>query len=96
MNRVEKIANIIHKGVYEKEMSEEYPVRNLHIVAIAKMINEDYKEAIRKSVTKYIALSLERSLSDHGITQCTIKMDIDACLREIDESCSEYRESGEK
>ncbi len=35
---VEEVANIIHKGIYEKDISEEFPVRNLHIYAIAKMI----------------------------------------------------------
>ena len=43
-------------------------------------------DIIKKNVTEYIALSLERSLSDHGITQCTIKMDIDACMRKIKEA----------
>lgn len=36
--RAEDVANIIHKGIYEKDMSEDFPVRNLHIYAIAKMI----------------------------------------------------------
>ena len=35
---VEEVASIIHKGIYEKDISEEFPVRNLHIYAIAKMI----------------------------------------------------------
>lgn len=35
---VEEVASIIHKGIYEKDISEEFPVRNLHIYAIARMI----------------------------------------------------------
>lgn len=38
---------------------------------------------IRHWVTKWIALSLERSLSDHGITQETIRLDIEGCVRDI-------------
>jgi hypothetical protein len=36
--KVEEIAEIIHKGIYDKDISEEFPVRNLHIYAIAKII----------------------------------------------------------
>lgn len=43
---VEEVANIIHKGVYEKDISEEFPVRNLHIYAIAKMICDKQRECI--------------------------------------------------
>lgn len=36
--KVEEIAEIIHKGIYDKDISEEFPVRNLHLYAISKII----------------------------------------------------------
>ena len=45
MIKIERIANIIHQGIYGKDMVEDNPVRNLHIYAIARMIyNEILKE----------------------------------------------------
>ena len=38
MIKIERIANIIHQGIYGKDMAEDNPVRNLHIYAIARMI----------------------------------------------------------
>jgi hypothetical protein len=49
-------------------------------------LREALREKIKCAVTKYIAFSIERHLSNHGITQCTLKLDIDACMREIDEA----------
>ena len=45
---VEEVAHIIHKGIYEKDISEEFPVRNLHIYAIAKMICDKQKEYVNE------------------------------------------------
>ena len=47
---------------------------------------QEVREKIRMAVTKGIALSLERHLSNHGITQCTIRMDIDMTMRAIDQA----------
>lgn len=57
--------------------------------------NEKLFEIIRMYVTKYIALSLERHLDNHGITQCTILLDIRACLNSIYQEIHEAQE-GEK
>ena len=45
---VEEIANIIHKWIYDKEISENFPIRNLTMYAIAREIYNAQANKVRK------------------------------------------------
>ena len=44
---ITEIAEIIHKGLFDEQMTENKPIRNLHIYAIAKMIANAQEEKIK-------------------------------------------------
>ncbi len=93
------------RKVFEEVLLMDIPLEDLHEQVFNTLFSwhkseevkllECLKECIRLNVTKYIALSLERHLSEHGITQCTIKLDIDACMENIIQQAISRIEKGE-